>query len=201
MPGRRRALITIPAASLLLAVGLPVHADPLAGEEPPWGLQVSALFSPLGALTVDEDPDEDPVLSFDGEFDFGPGWGAGVGFAFDSCCNLGLSYLRTDHVNEEEQVRAALHSVFLEAQARGVLTESDIQPLLFVALGVGGTVWDFDRTIDDTGGAMIGGRVGLGFRVFGHVDLLAGGAYYQMGWPGETVGGESFLWTELAIRF
>lgn len=130
----------------------------------------------------------------------GSGFGARLGFQ-DGYQGFGILYLHTRHEEGPTDARMHSHSVVLEYL--GTLGWHEEPPFIYGSMGagVGGTVLDFNRHFDDTGGvtAMIRGEVGFALARF--LRLHVGGGGYLWGYPGTTLGTGAFVTLGATLAF
>ncbi|MFN0058749.1 MAG: hypothetical protein ACKVX7_09870 [Planctomycetota bacterium] len=158
------------------------------------GVVVSTFWLPYFKVSGDRDDEvPGPAGVFRADLDAGYGWAARMGFG-SSDANIGLLYLTSHHDERETGARARTHSVYVEFW-RGTDREvsADVDLFAGIGLGVGGALFDFSRTFDDSGAAAVEGRVAGGLRVSEHFRLEVGGGLFLWGYPGETIGTGGFF--------
>ncbi len=93
------------------------------------------------------------------------------------------------------------HQAYIEYMHRTSLSRDPVAGRAAFGAGVGGAGFDFDRDLDDTGGAAVMIRAEAGLTLFRRFDLVVGGAAFLWGYPGETVGYGGFLTLGASVRF
>ena len=163
-------------------------------------LEVSGFWIPVMSVSADEDRGEtDNGIEFEADLESGTGFGARFGVG--ETHGLGLLYLTTHHDERDVDTSARTHAAYLEYLLRLIESKSDpIHAHVSVAAGVGGAAFDFDRALDDTGGAAGQLRVeaGVGSE---SVRLTLGAGGFLWGYPGETIGTGGFLTLGMLVRF
>jgi hypothetical protein len=163
-------------------------------------IRLEAYFLPVVGFSADLDQHE-PGNGIEFHADVKTGEGIAARLAVGDVVSVGLLYIASQHRERSQDTQVDHHSLYLDVLLGGAINEGPIELALYIGAGVGGAVFDFKESIDDTGGAALNLRVQTGLRIMEFVELEAGAGYMFWGYPGETIGHGGFLQLGLVLRF
>ncbi|MCA8925577.1 MAG: hypothetical protein KDD82_27460 [Planctomycetes bacterium] len=154
---------------------------------------------------VDVTADKDYLEPRDGVL-FDPRVGPGTGLlgrvSIGKEVSLGLSYQLSEHLERTFDARTRLHLGVLDLSiGGGIPAKGPVQLHGTLGVGVGATVFDFERGYHDTGGAAGTLRGKLGLRVYGRLEVFVEVGGFVWGWDDEAVGWGAWLAPGVGLHF